>query len=150
MTDDIEPYPEPDVEADDYPDEWTPKQRENWKNYGHFEYRLLETELGRYWFRRTYRPKMRNEGMMQRDHVKLGTPEDYVAYNVADMFKPMAALDGYMMRQLMRYDFDTDELDEAVEDIVQARRHMLEPEEREDLAERGMILAKAYGINLDA
>ena len=147
---DIEPYPEPDAANDEYPDEWTPKQRENWKNYGHFEYRLLEFEVGRKWFRRTWRPKKRGEGMMQRDHVKLGTPEDYVAENVRDRFDMMGSLHSVMMRQLGRYSVDRDELDAAVEDIVQARRQMLEPDEREQMARDAERLARAYGLEIDA
>ncbi len=148
MSDDIEPYPEPDAQSNDYPDEWTPKQCENWKNYGHFEYEALETDVGRYWYRRTWRPKMRGEAMMLRDHVKLGTPEDYVAENVSDRLNPMGDLTSVMMREFSRFSADKDELKEAVDDIVQTKLRQMEPAQRDRVSADAKQLARAYGLEV--
>lgn len=141
-----EPYAEPNPEENDYPDEWTPKQRENWDSHGQSTYENLETDAGRYWYRRIWRPKKQREGMMKRDHVKLGTPEDYVAEHARDTLDPMGNLTSVMMRRIGRMQADKDELEEAYKDIVQARIANMTPEQRARLAGEAKRLAVAYGL----
>lgn len=142
-------YDEPDPEDDVWPNSWTKKQRSNWRTYAQDVYEALETEAGRRWYRRTWRPKARNEGMLKRDHVKLGTPEDYVAENVSDRLNPMGDMTSVMMRQLGTYDVDTDELDEAVEDIVQAKISQMSVEQKAELSSEAQRLARTYGLDLE-
>ena len=138
----------------EYPsDEWTPKQKENFANHGRAEFEELETDVGRDWYKRCFRPKKRNEGMMKRDHVKLGTPEDYVTKHVEDTFDPWASLEGIMMRKLGRYSVDTDTLDAAVEDIVRAKLRRLaetNPERAQRLYSETSKVASLYGIDADS
>jgi hypothetical protein len=137
-------YPNPD---------WTPKQKENWESSMKKWYNKLETDVGRRWARACYRPKKRNEGMMERDHVKLGTPEDYVTKHVEDTFDPWASLEGIMMRKLGRYSVDTDTLDAAVEDIVRAKLRRLaetNPERAQRLYSETSKVASLYGIDEDS
>lgn len=140
-----EPYPEPNPETNDYPEEWTPKQRTNWDDHAQDVYEQLETENGRYWYRRTWRPKMRGDGMMKRDHVKLGTPEDFVQYMVDDRLDMWADLTGAMMREIGRYD-NKDALEDAVDDIVQARVSLMSDERKRQLAQDATDVAKLYGL----
>lgn len=140
-----EPYPEPDVENDSYPEEWTPKQCENWDNHGQEVYDELETDTGRYWYRRCYRPKMRGDGMMETDRVKLGKPEDFVAYMVSDRLDMWADLTGAMMREIGSYE-NKEELEEAVDDIVQAKLSLMSEERRARLLEDATQVAELYGL----
>jgi hypothetical protein len=140
-----EPYIEPDIEAGEWPEEWTPKQRQNWRDHALSVYRELETDWGRYWYRRTWRPKKRGDGMMQDDHVKLGTPEDYVTENVEDYLRPMGDMTSVMMRQISRYTVDKDDLDNAVEDIVQAKIATMGERQQQRLLEQSQRVAEIYG-----
>lgn len=142
-------YPEPHPEDDVWPEAWTPKQRTNWERSGQPVYDELETEVGRYWYRRTWRPKMRGDGMKQRDHVKLGTPEDYVAEHVSDTLEPMGNLTGVMMRQFSRFQVNTEDLEDAIEDITQAKISQLSEERQARLLNDANRLANAYGIDGD-
>lgn len=143
-----EPYPEPNPETDDYPAEWTPKQRENWRNHAQDVYEALETEAGRYWYRRTWRPKKQQEGLLQRDHVKLGTPEDYIAEHVSDTLSPMGDITSVMMRKVAHYKADKEEMEEAIDDIVQAKISCMSVGQRVNLAREAKRLANAYGLEL--
>lgn len=145
--DEVEPYDEPDPENDEWPEEWTKRQKENWEDFGINVYSELQTDVGRYWYRRTWRPKKARDGMMQRDHVKLGTPEDYVAENVSDVLNPMGDITSVMMRQLSKYKVDTDELDNAVEDIVQARIANMDHFQKQRLVGDAVKVAELYGLN---
>lgn len=142
-----EPYIEPDPDDGVWPEHWTPHQRKNWINHGQDTYAELETDLGRYWYRRCWRPKQRNEGLMETDEVKLGNPEDYVVENVGDYLSPMGDMTSVMMRQLSRYSVDTDDLDEAVEDIVQAKVATMSEEAQRRLLQQSQRLAKIYGVD---
>lgn len=144
--DTVEPYDEPNPAEDEWPEGWTPKQKENWSEYGIVTYEQLETDAGRYWYRRTWRPKKAKEGMMKRDHVKLGTPEDYVEENVADTLKPMGDLTSVMMRELTSYSVDKDELDDAVTDIVQAKISNMSERQKGQLVGEAMKVAELYGL----
>lgn len=133
--------------------EWTPKQEENWNNYGQDVYDRLETESGRYWYRRTWRPKKQHEGMMKRDHVKFGTPEDYVVAHVEDALNPMGNLTGLMMRKLSTRGFDQDGLQEAIDDITQARIQNIaehDPDRARRLLADAQQLAQTYGLEPEA
>jgi hypothetical protein len=133
---------------DEYPaDDWTPKQQENWEQYGEPVYRNLETEIGRTWYRRCWRPKQRNEGMMTRSFVKLGEPEDYVVTEVEGHLQPMGNITAEMMRQLTAYSVDKDELDEAVADIVQAKVQTMSTKRQQRLLAEAQELANTYGLN---
>ena len=143
----VEPYEEPNPEAGEWPEGWTPRQRQNWLESGRTTYDSLETDCGRYWYRRTWRPKARNHGMMKRDHVKLGTPEDYITENVADVLHPMGDMTSVMMRQLARYSVDTDELDDAVEDIVQAKIQNMSEDRKTRLVGDAIRVANIYGLD---
>jgi len=144
--DEPEPYIEPNPAEDEWPEDWTPTQKKNWEQFGSKVYDELNTDLGRTWYRRTWRPKMRNNGMMQRDHVKLGTPEDYVAENVADMLNPMGDLTSVMMRQISRYKVDKDVLDDAVTDIVRAKIANMSDQRKHRLVGEAAQVAELYGL----
>ena len=146
-TDEPEPYVEPDPENGVWPDDWTPRQRENWIDFGQPVYDALETDVGRYWYRRVYRPKARHEGMMTRDHVKLGNPEDYVAEMVSDNLNPMGDVTGAMMRVISSYSVDKDELDEAVSDITGAKIKNMSDEQKKRLVGDAQRMARAYGLD---
>lgn len=144
---DREPYREPDIENGVWPEHWTKRQKENWIDHGDEQYERLETDEGRYWFRRVWRPKKAREGMMQFDHVKLGTPEDYVSDGVESRLRPMRSLWSDMMRQVTSYGVPKEELDTAVSDIVQARIQMMDDYQRAHLGEQAQRVARAYGLD---
>lgn len=142
MTDNIEPYPVPN------PD-WTPKQEQNWNEYMQTVYERLETDAGRRWYRRCWRPKQRNEGKMKRDHVKFGTPEDYIIEHIEDTFEPWGSMMGVMMRKVGSYSADKDELETAIEDITRAKlREMAEsnPDRARRLLTDTEKVASMYGV----
>lgn len=139
-------------EDQDWPcNHWTPKQRENFENHRGV-YDRLETDRARSWFKRCYRPKKRNDGLMRRDHVKLGTPEDYILENVSDRLEPMSNLTSVMMRQLGHVGVDKDVLDEIVEEFLNARvKNMKEhnPQQLERILRRSQELRNLYGIDVE-
>ena len=141
---------EPEI-PDEYPTtDWSRKQLENWEASGEAVYERIDGELGREWYRRTWRPKMRGDGMKQRDHVKLGTPEDYVAEHVADALSPMGDITSVMMRKLGAYSVDKDELDEAVKQIVKAKLEYIrenDPEHARQLLAESQKAARLYGLD---
>lgn len=145
--DDDEPYIDPDPDEGVWPEHWTPHQRKNWLEHGQEQFEQLETDVGRYWFKRCWRPKKQREGLMETDAVKLGNPEDYVVENVDDYLSPMGDMTSVMMRQLSRYTVDKDELDEAVEDIVQAKISLMGEEQQRRLLQRSQRVAKIYGLD---
>lgn len=149
IADDGETDEETEPEPYDAPDpEWTPKQQTNWEESGKLVYDRLETDVGRYWYRRTWRPKKRNSGIMKRDHVELGTPEDYIVAHVEDRLNPMGDITSLMMRKLGTRNFDVDELEEAIDDIVQARLHNIaenDPDRARQLASEANMVAELYG-----
>lgn len=143
---------EPDI-PEEYPcEDWTPKQQENWEQSGKSVYELIDGEVGRTWYRRTWRPKMRNEGMKKRDHVKLGTPEDYIAEMVADQFDPWGSLDSVMIRELASYSVEKEELEEAVSQITEAKlKHLAsnDPARARQLVAETEYVASLYGVSAD-
>lgn len=139
----------PDV-PDEYPDpDWTPKQMENWDAHGAAEYAELETEIGREFFRRIWRPKKRNDGLLEREHVKLGTPEDYVCTNVDDVFDPWGNMTSVMMREISVPSDEKERLGEAVDDIVQAKLTVLadrNPDAARRLLAETERVGQLYGV----
>jgi len=135
---------------DDYPAEhWTPKQQENWGHSGKHIYELIETPEAREWYRRIWRPKKRNDGMIERDHVKFGTEEDYVKYEVEDTFDPWGSIDGAMMRHLSIPKERREELDEVVHEILRAKLKRLKQEDPETamrLLRETNKVANLYGV----
>lgn len=141
MTDNIDPYPVPNPE-------WTPKQEQNWNDYMANVYDELETELGRTWYRRCWRPKQRNEGKLKRDHVEFGTPEDYIIAHVEDHFEPMGSMMGVMMRSIGKHR-DNDELEEAISDIVRAKLRVMaenNPARARRLLDQTKKVTQLYGV----
>jgi hypothetical protein len=128
---------------------WTPKQEQNWIDHIEPVYSRIESELGRRIFRAVWRPKKRGDGWMKREHVKLGTPEDYVEENVSDLFTPMTDITSVMMRQVGRYDVSRETLDEAVDAIRKARlKHLADnnPERARQLLANTAYEASLYGV----
>jgi hypothetical protein len=137
------PYPDP---------EWTPKQQSNFETYGAETFAELETDAGRRWYKRTYRPKKRNDGMMTRDHVQLGTPEDYLDEHVDQAFNPWSSFTSLMMREISTYDVDMDALEEAIEDVIRAKLRVLadnNPQKARRLLEETNKVAQLYGAGAD-
>ena len=144
--DEVQPYKDPDVEAGEWPEEWTPRQRENWRDHGEPVYSEIETDVARYWYKKTWRPKMQGEGLMETDAVTFGNPEDYIAENVSDMLSPMGDMTSMMMRQVTSYGVE-DDLDEVVNDIVRARIRNMSEEQQARLLQKSKKLAGIYGID---
>lgn len=140
--DDIDLYPVPNPE-------WTPRQQENWDEHMQAVYERLETDVGRYWYRRTWRPKKRNAGKLERDHVEFGTPEDYIVAHIEDTLQPMGSMMGVMMRKIGKHDDDS-ELQQALEDITQARLQQIaddDPHRAKRLLEQTEKIAGLYGVS---
>jgi hypothetical protein len=98
-------------------EEWTPKQSENWEKHGKPIYDEL-SEKARKWYVRTYRPKKRGDGMMQRDDVKLGTPEHYFVKTVEGIKNPMSSIQGEIMATFGISDEDKQEIDDVASEYV--------------------------------
>lgn len=129
--------------------EWTPKQQENYERHMRAEYEALETDVARYWYRRVWRPKMRNDGAKKRDHVKLGTPEDYVEEHVSDTFDPWGNFTGVMMRRISSYSVDKSELEDAISEIVRVKLERLaenDPQRARELLANTERVASLYGV----
>lgn len=143
---------EPDV-PDEYPaEDWTPKQCENFEKYGEAVYERIEGEVGQKWYRRIWRPKMRGDGMKQRDHVKMGTPEDYIAEMVSDQLDPWNSMTSVMMRTVSSYNVDKEEREEAVSQIAKAKLENLaenSPQKAKQLLAETEYVASLYGVSAD-
>jgi len=129
--------------------EWTPKQQENYETHMQEVYEEIDSELGRIAYRNCWRPKQRNEGKLTRDHVQLGTSEDYIVEHVEDFFDPWGSMVGIMMREIGSYDVSTDALDEAQKAIVRAKLRVLadnDPERAVRLATETEAVAQLYGV----
>lgn len=115
-----EPYPEPDARTGEYPDDWSDRQQENWNRYAQPAYVRLETNIGRTLFRRTWRPKARNDGLITRDNVSIGTVEDWVDTYVAFMLGDTKRVSKKYQRKAAVSDEDDETLNNALADIVSA------------------------------
>jgi len=147
-TDGPEPYREPRPDAGQWP-EWTPHQRQNWQAHGAPIYERLDTEPGSYWFRRTWRPKKRKAGLMRREHVKLTTPEYYLAEQVMDHLGDETGNQLVVMRGIGTYGVDSSQLRLAIEDNVQARVAATPPDERQLYPDKALSIATRYGVDAD-
>lgn len=142
-------YEEPAPDDDSWPDEWSRKQRQNWRSHGQPVYEELTTDAGRYWYRRTWRPKMQLNGMILRDHVGLHTPEDYVASTVERYLGGEDTNTNPIYKRIGALTADTDKLNTAIEDIVQARIQVMPPDKYDQLAEPAREIADTYGISIE-
>jgi len=133
----VQPYQEPDIGGNNWPAEWSDLQRVNWREYGAPIYDELRTEVGRYWYRRCYRPKKAHDGMMRRDHVKTGTPERYIYAHVNALLQPGGSGEPhlkYVHNAAVRNSADVKgELLVAVEDIARAMAVQLDDDEIDEL-----------------
>lgn len=132
--DEPEPYPAPEPDEHEWPTDWEPHQKDNWRDYGQPVYENLETDTGRYWYRRTWRPKKQRDGMMLRDHVELTTPEDYIDAHVKELLYPDEEVTSPVQRKVAVMDNDVDELRTAIEDIARAKIASMDADERAELA----------------
>lgn len=115
-----EAYPEPDPRAGEYPDDWSERQQENWDKYAQPAYVRLETDIGRELFRRAWRPKARNDGLVTRDGAIIGTVEDWVDTYVAFMLGDTNRVSKKYQRKAAVSDADDEQLNKALADIVTA------------------------------
>ena len=117
---------EPDLDA--LKASYTPKQQENFEKHMKPVLDRLETvkemaeenghnvdiENARTWYIRTYRPKARNSGLMERDHVKTGQPEKYFVKFMEKLNSPWGSIQGLMMQAM----FTDKETREEIEDAA--------------------------------
>jgi hypothetical protein len=129
-------------------EDWTPKQKENWKNHGQPVFERIESEKARKLYLRTYRPKKRNDGMMKRDEVSFGDVEHYVDKEIEDTFNPMGSMQGVIMARMGVPRDQRDEIDELVDEIIRAKVGQL-AEDNPDAAKRLLSqtkrVAELYG-----
>lgn len=117
---------------------WTPKQHTNWENHGKPLFERLDTlpevvesnggdpesidvEAAKEWYLRTYRPKKRGDGMMKRDHVKIGQPEYYMTKFMGKLGNAWGSIEGLMMAQFGIGSETREEVEEAATVIFTAR-----------------------------
>jgi len=145
-------YPTPEVTTnlDALREEWTPKQHENWENHGSEVYEAIGDlneyesgpEIARAWYLATYRPKMRGDGMMKRDHVEFGTTEHYIDKEIDDTFNPMGSFRGVIMAG---FSVDTDTMKPVVDDIIKAKVSLLSEPQQRRLINQTKRVASLYG-----
>ena len=138
---------EPDVETDleVLKQEWTPKQKENWEKHGESTYKKLEG-VAKDWYLALYRPKKRGDGLMERDHVQIGTPEHYLKKKIEGLKKPMSSIQSEIMATL-GVDKDTQKtIDEVAKQFV---RKTTSEREKRTISRQGRRLADAYGIEVE-
>lgn len=120
--DTVRAYTEPDPATDRWPQSWTPRQKQNWREQCAPVYSELETETGQLWFRRCYRPKKARTGYIRRQNVSRSNPEIYVCAQVEALLQ--GTEDYYTLeiyRAVVRRSTTTLEtVETAVIDIVQA------------------------------
>jgi hypothetical protein len=123
----------------------TPKQRENWEEYGS---KVVEKIGGsvrnRWWYLRTFRPKKRGSGMMERDHVKTGEPEYYYIKKAEGLKNPMASIQGEIMAGMFVDNDTKEEINKAALKYVMATTSDAEKARIKNQAEK---LAGVYGLN---
>lgn len=129
--------------------DWTPKQHENWESHGEPVFDRIETDAAREMYLRTWRPKMRNDGLMERDHVELGTEEHYVSTELESALKPMGSIHASVMAGMFIDSDRKDDLDDIVDDILRARvEHMNDqhPARAKRLLKQSQRAAELYGV----
>lgn len=119
-----------ETDLDTLKENWTPKQIENWEEHGEPKFERLdelqervdegegelEPELAKKWYLRSYRPKKRGDGMMERDHVKVGQPERYFIKFTEKLNGPRVSIHSLMMEG----PWLDSELKEEIEDAATA------------------------------
>lgn len=137
---------EPDVE--DLRADFTPKQQENWEEYGAPIFEELESEEARTWFLRLRRPKKRGDGMMDRDHVKTGAPEHYLRKSIEQTQRPMSSFQGMVMAGLFVDEDVQEEVDEVALEIVAAKikSGAISQGAARRLVDQNERVAKLYGV----
>lgn len=106
---------------------YTPKQRENFEN--HLQPKLdrldrlgelaeqngadVDIEAAKKWYLRTYRPKKRGDGLMERDHVQIGEPEHYFKKWLGKLNNAWGSIDGLVMASFGISDDVKDEVEDA-------------------------------------
>ncbi len=130
-------------------DEWTPYQRQNWREVGKPIYENLQTDGGRYWFRRCYRPKYQHTGMLPRDHVTIDTPDHYIVSNVDELLTPGG--DGDIQMKYRRIvgviasEHTLSEVNRAVKDIVNAKSQTLPEDTQRRLPDKTKEIQRQLG-----
>jgi len=119
--------------------EWTPKQKENWENHGKPVYDELPSNA-QTWYVRLYRPKKRGDGMMERDHVRFGTPEHYLKKKIDGIRNPMGSIQGEVMAS-----FGVDNTDELDEVAVEILKVTLTDTQKQRMKSQGRRLAGILG-----
>lgn len=142
-------YIEPEPDADVWPADWTPKQKENWLEHGQPQYERLETDQGREWFRRCYRPRKRGSGLLETDRVQLGNPEDYIIEMIDDYLDPWGSMTSVMMRKISSYSVGQDVLDDVVDEFLKAKLEGMSDEQVHRLASEHTKVAQLYGLDVD-
>jgi hypothetical protein len=122
----------------------TPKQRENWEEYGADTVSSIPGSLkNRWWYLRTYRPKKRGDGMMERDHVQISEPEHYYKKTIEGLKRPMGSIQGEVMAGMFVDDDVKEEINEAAAKYVLATTS---DAEKARIAQQAQRLAGVIGL----
>ena len=114
---------------------WTPKQKENWEEHGAPKFERLDelaeladerdvdldVDVAKEWYLRTYRPKKRGDGMMERDHVKVGQPERYFIKFMQKLNRPRMSIRSLMMEAPFLGEETRNEVEDAATAMVASR-----------------------------
>jgi len=141
-------------------EEWTPKQRENWENhcadmYDNLQYlgskpeirecEALDTDAAAKWYLRTYRPKKRGSGMMERDHVQIGEPERYFKKYLVKLNDVYGSIYSMMMDASLIDEETREEIEDAAMAVF-AARHVGRPDAFERKLREHDEVAELYGF----
>lgn len=121
----------------------TPKQMENWHEHGSQIVADMDSDRARWWYLRTYRPKKRGDGMMERNHVSIGEPEHYYKKYVDGLKRPMGSIQGEVMAAMFVSDDVQDDVEEAAAELV---RVTTSDAEKKRIAQQGERLAGLMGL----
>jgi hypothetical protein len=122
----------------------TPKQKTNWEEHGEpIVQSMDDSRKAVWWYLRTYRPKKRGSGMMERDHVKMGEPEHYYINHKEGLMNPMGSIQGQVMASFGVSDEQQDEIEDAVTRLLQ---ETLSDQQKYRIAEKGNRLARTLGL----
>lgn len=148
-------------------EQYTPKQRENFDNHLKPKLQRLDklselaeagdgdpeavaeaAELGKEWFLRTYRPKKRGDGLMERDHVQIGEPEHYFKKWLGKLNNPWGSIQGLMMAQFGISSDEQDRIERAATAVWVADKlkDANSVEQLQRLMEEHEKVGKLYGV----
>jgi hypothetical protein len=130
------------TDVEELKQEWTPKQKENWQNHGKPVYDEL-SETSQQWYVRLFRPKMRGDGMMERDHVKISTPEHYLKKKIEGLKRPMSSVQGEIMATFGVDKEVMSELDDVATEYVKVTTT---DAQKKRIAQQGKRLSDVMGI----